>query len=351
MVHADALHGYDNSAHADLMVRMRHVHHYLERHGRIQPRLARAHSEISARLGQDGFLIEGGAIPTGADLRDAESMLREAFDATAARDSWCLDYLRIVHGLGWPTPALEGRAADQAKALTTLIDRAPKVTGFGSTRAGKRFRDLIGHLRAMDRPLTIVSAASHIGAEPYTLAMFLEVAGLSDVRVIAHDGDAAHHYAAREGRYLASEISIDFRLGHLPPGFRDFFEHAGDGVVRLSSRIRERVEWSPRPLLLPDEGLRPADVYMIRNAWVHLSPGNRVRLARSLAQLLPADGLVFTRNTHVEEMQVAFARIGRDQHIWRCPQSASVDGLDQKRMKAAHDEIIGLGEAGTPESS
>ncbi|MEV6096038.1 CheR family methyltransferase [Nocardia sp. NPDC051981] len=223
-----------------------------------------------------------------------------------------------------------------------MLDPRLEVTGFGAYP--HRFAALVDIVSRRSRPVSIISAACHNGAETYSAAMYLHDAGIA-AQIVAHDGDAGHHERAVCGEYLRTEIEIDFAMGRLPQRFRRYFVPCVD-PDRLTIRedIRAMVDVALSPRLLPRDGIASADVIMIRNAWVHLRPGQRLDLLGRLRSALNPSGVIFTRSNHRAEMSAACPEltaqpIGRSQHIYGRPWPDFRDRLAPIAMAPAVDPL------------
>lgn len=181
------------------------------------------------------------------------------------------------------------------------------MTGFGAYP--ERFTHLVDLIR--DRGArSVISAASHNGGEPFTLAMHLVDQGLTDVRIVAHDGRPDRYPVLQRAEYLRTEIGVDFAMGRLPERFREFFVPAEDpDRLGIHPDVRALVDVRP-PCLLPWEGVEPAEIYMIRNLWIHIHPPERAELARRIRDVLPSDGAVAVRTAHHCEIGAMAPRLG-----------------------------------------
>ncbi|MEU7628674.1 CheR family methyltransferase [Nocardia sp. NPDC049220] len=224
-----------------------------------------------------------------------------------------------------------------------MRDMRWEVTGFGAYP--QRFTQAIELIRAMNRPVKIIAGACHNGAEPFTMAMHLIYAGISDVKVIAHDGHAEHHKAAMRGQYLKSEIDVDFKMERLPEHFREYFVPVDDDK-RLGIRedVRGLIQFTPGPVLLPGEGIESADVFAIRNLWHHIQPRNRIFLVGKLRDALPADGVILTRTVHWNEIAETAPKLGT--HIYGRPFSDAEQRLARLTLAPAFDPLYAERHAG-----
>jgi hypothetical protein len=255
-------------------------------------------------------------IHLGAPLRDAAVDPRPG-DASVPTNAGQPGELGNPHGPHVVAPEAVGRE-DQARARNRQdsaavpaefddlddLDHVPlvnRVTAFGNDPA--LWPALIAHLRTFDRPVTVWSAGCHTGCETYTLAMHVLEAGLDNVRVVASDALTAQLALTRRGLYFADEVMKDVKAGRLPDAMHArYFRPAGRGLVEITDDVRGLVEVLPEPLYVP-ERVDAADVIMLRNIWVHLTPGERLTLVQKLAECLPADGLVVFRNLYPAEVE------------------------------------------------
>lgn len=208
------------------------------------------------------------------------------------------------------------------------------ITGFGY--GGTVWPALVDKLRAYDRPVTVWSAGCQIGCETYTLAMHVLEAGLTGVRIQASDALAAYLDIAHRGLYFRHEVLIDVKMGRLSRAmFERYFRPVGRDFVQVVDEVRALVEFLG-PIYVPDR-VDPADVVLLRNIWVHITPDERCDLVRQLAQKLPADGLVVFRLCHPAEVDQVMPRRGHKRIYGRPDPHLSGRHLHGWRRKLPHD--------------
>ena len=83
----------------------------------------------------------------------------------------------------------------------------------------------------------------------------------------------------------------------------------GRKLVSIAPSLRSSVEFTHEPAHVPDV-IEAADVIMLRTAWVHIEPEERIELVRKLHTALPPDGLVVMRNFFPEEVEMVMAKAG-----------------------------------------
>ena len=141
-------------------------------------------------------------------------------------------------------------------------------------------------------PLRIWSAACCTGEEPLSIAIALAEAGLLDrhpVEIVASDASGAMVERARRGVY--GERSFRSLPAHLKARW---FRAEGAGW-RVDPALHARVQW--RVANLVDAAavapLAGADVIYCRNVFIYFSDETIVRVVRTLADGMPADGVLF----------------------------------------------------------
>lgn len=211
------------------------------------------------------------------------------------------------------------------------------ITDFGLQP--KRHEQLVSRLRRFERPLTIVSAASHNGCEPLTLAMHLVDQNI-DARIIAHDGRPDRYPVLSTAEYLKTEVDMDFKLDRLPPRFRRFFVPTEDPERwAMHPEIRARVTY-PGVRRLPYEGIEPADVYLLRNLWIHIHPEERIEVVRRLHDAMPADGIMSVRTAHPDEVRRTADALDRDRYyLWSRPHADAGARLRDAPLEPARDPL------------
>ena len=141
-------------------------------------------------------------------------------------------------------------------------------------------------------PLRIWSAACCTGEEPLSIAIALAEAGLLDghpVEIVASDASPAMLERAQRGVY--GERS--FRS--LPAHLRARWFRAEGAGWRVDPALHARVRWQVANLVdaAAVAPLAAADVVYCRNVFIYFSDETIVRVARSLADNMPGDGVLF----------------------------------------------------------
>ena len=142
-------------------------------------------------------------------------------------------------------------------------------------------------------PMRIWSAACCSGEEPLSIAIALAEAGLLGTRpieIMASDASPAMLERARRGLY--GERSFRSLPAHLRA--RWFREDEG-GLWRVDPYLHERVQWSVVNLVDAAQ-VRPlatADVVFCRNVFLYFADATIGRVARTLWEGMPEDGLLF----------------------------------------------------------
>jgi chemotaxis protein methyltransferase CheR len=141
-------------------------------------------------------------------------------------------------------------------------------------------------------PLRIWSAACCTGEEPVSIAIALAEAGLLQdrrVEIVASDASAAMVERARLGRY--GERS--FR--NLPSELRARYFRPDGSAWRVDERLHGRIRWTTANLVDRDAvlPLAHADVIFCRNVFIYFADETIREIARTLADGLPDDGVLF----------------------------------------------------------
>jgi chemotaxis protein methyltransferase CheR len=146
--------------------------------------------------------------------------------------------------------------------------------------------------RSATAPLRIWSAACCSGEEPLSIAIALAEAGLLEgrpVEIVASDASRAMVERARRGVY--GERS--FRS--LPAHLRERWFRREEGSWRVDPALHARVRWGIVNLVDP-AAVRPwaaADVVFCRNVFIYFSDETIGRVARTLADAMPDEGVLF----------------------------------------------------------
>lgn len=146
--------------------------------------------------------------------------------------------------------------------------------------------------RSPGAPLRVWSAACCTGEEPISIAIALAEAGLLDghpVEIVATDASRAMVDRARRGVY--GERS--FRS--LPAHLRERWFRRDGELWRVDPELHGRVRWGVANLVDP-AAVRThaaADVVYCRNVFIYFSDETIGRVARSLAEGMPDEGVLF----------------------------------------------------------
>jgi chemotaxis protein methyltransferase CheR len=141
-------------------------------------------------------------------------------------------------------------------------------------------------------PLRIWSAACCTGEEPVSIAIALAEAGLLQdrrVEIVASDASAAMVERARLGRYRERS----FR--NLPSELRARYFRPDGSAWRVDERLHGRIRWTTANLVDRDAvlPLAHADVIFCRNVFIYFADETIREIARTLADGLPDDGVLF----------------------------------------------------------
>jgi chemotaxis protein methyltransferase WspC len=136
-----------------------------------------------------------------------------------------------------------------------------------------------------------LSVPCSTGEEPYSIAMTLLDAGLSNERFHIDAIDINQHLLEIARRGLFGRNS--FRGGELK--FRNQYFHQTDAGFRLSDRVRQSVRFEQGNVL--EEGFRfgsePYNLIFCRNLLIYFYTEAQSQALENLRQLLTADGLLF----------------------------------------------------------
>jgi chemotaxis protein methyltransferase CheR len=147
----------------------------------------------------------------------------------------------------------------------------------------------------LDRPLVVWSAASSIGAEPYTIAMVLD--------------QVAERVRGLRCRILATDICTDVlakaklavypeeMLAPVPqPLRRRYFLRSRDAdrpTVRLVPRIRRMVEFGRLNLMDEEYGIDDVDIVFCRNILIYFDKARQQAVLRRICRHLRPGGYLF----------------------------------------------------------
>jgi chemotaxis protein methyltransferase CheR len=147
--------------------------------------------------------------------------------------------------------------------------------------------------RSRERALTVWSAASSSGQEPYSLAMLLldrfpDVVRTWNVRIIATDLSAEMLGRAASGRYTQLEVNRGLPAPALVKHF-----HRDGSFWQLDDRVRQMVEFRSLNLVKPWPFVPQIDLLLLRNVLIYFDvPTKQEILARCRSVLRPDGHLV-----------------------------------------------------------
>lgn len=158
--------------------------------------------------------------------------------------------------------------------------------------------------RSQARRLTIWSAASSTGQEPYSLAILLREHFPSlahwDVKIIATDLCESVLGRARTGRYNRAEAA----RGLSAPLLARYFQEDADGFL-LREEVRRTVEFRQFNLASPWGSLPEFDLILLRNVLIYFGPAAKRRVLEKTRGYLKPDGYLLLgaaeTTLHVDE--------------------------------------------------
>ena len=144
-------------------------------------------------------------------------------------------------------------------------------------------------------PLTVWSAASSTGEEPYTLAMVLSELAESQAlnwQILATDISTAVLERARRAIYTdACAAAIPGVLKHK---YLLRSRDRAQGLVRIHPRLRQRVTFQRLNLLSRHYNLpRPIDVIFCRNVFIYFNRATQAQILMRFVEALRPGGFVF----------------------------------------------------------
>jgi chemotaxis protein methyltransferase CheR len=146
--------------------------------------------------------------------------------------------------------------------------------------------------RAKERRLTIWSAASSTGQEPYSIAMLLrehfpELLNWN-VRILATDLNEEVLAKARAGQYGQVEIN----RGLAAPMLMKYFTRDGLKWI-ISGDLRRMVDFQQMNLAASWPAMPPMDVIFLRNVLIYFDAPTKKKILANARQLLRPDGVLF----------------------------------------------------------
>ena len=210
--------------------------------------------------------------------------------------------------LGMTIDAYVARLDHDADETQNLVDHLTiQETSF--FRDEFHFEALVRRvLPANHGPITVWSAGCATGAEPYSLAMALDEAGVADFRVVATDISRPAVERVRAGWYRESELRglSAARRGR-------YLARAGDGW-EIDPDLRARITVEHHNLLVDPVPAAPGELLAVfcRNVFIYLE---RARITTFLETLRP----------HLTDEGVVF--VGGSESIWAIPEGYRLDRL------------------------
>jgi chemotaxis protein methyltransferase CheR len=139
--------------------------------------------------------------------------------------------------------------------------------------------------------LKIWSAACSIGAEPYSIAMYLdELSPMGRHKIIATDIDNTILERAKQGEYVASEIK-NIKLEYLNKYFIE-----KDNKYTLNSKIRNMVTFKKHDLILENYD-KDFDLIVCRNVVIYFNQDVKDVIYKKFGQSLKKGGMLFVGAT------------------------------------------------------
>ena len=192
--------------------------------------------------------------------------------------------------------------------------------------------------RAQVRRLTIWSAASSSGQEPYSVAMLLlehfpQLAPWS-VRIVATDLSREMIERARRGRYSQFEVSRGLPL---PMQLKYFTRHGSE--YELLPQVRQMVEFREVNLAGALPALPMVDLVLMRNVLIYFDQPTRQRVLTQVRRLMPADGWLCLGSGEAGADDEHFRRLAVGPATWLRPALAEGTLPPGATTRAAVDEI------------
>jgi chemotaxis protein methyltransferase CheR len=139
--------------------------------------------------------------------------------------------------------------------------------------------------------LKIWSAACSIGAEPYSIAMYLdELSPMGRHKIIATDIDNTILERAKQGEYVASEIK-NIKLEYLNKYFIE-----KDNKYTLNSKISNMVTFKKHDLILENYD-KDFDLIVCRNVVIYFNQDVKDVIYKKFGQSLKKGGMLFVGAT------------------------------------------------------
>jgi chemotaxis protein methyltransferase CheR len=181
-----------------------------------------------------------------------------------------------------------------------------KILTVGETyffREGLHFTlltQLLPQFSKLNRTIKILSAASSIGCEAYSIAMLLEHYAKNtrhiDFEIDAFDINAEAVETAKNGRYTANSFRKD---GSSWKHIMDLYlvpndtsnDASEDGVFFVCDKIKRKVNYFPHNIMHSPN--KQYDIIFFRNALIYFSAQNRIIAVNNLVESLVNNGALF----------------------------------------------------------
>jgi chemotaxis protein methyltransferase CheR len=162
-------------------------------------------------------------------------------------------------------------------------------------RESEHFRILISDIRKNSRVGTLIwCAACSTGEEPYSIAMALLDAGITDFHIIASDVNRVVLSEFNKGVYHES------RLAQLPHRIRNrYFRPEGDGWYRIDGKLREYIAIKNLNLMDHVRFVRPFDYVFCRNVFIYFDEKSRTAALDTATANMKTGGLLFIGHAEV----------------------------------------------------
>lgn len=170
-------------------------------------------------------------------------------------------------------------------------------------------------VRAVDREVTLWSAACAAGQEPYSLAMVMDRSPMQAfnwrIRILGTDLSQQMVDRTRTGRYSRTEIERG-----LAPDLRErYFSQEGEEWVAREA-IRSMVETRVLNLAQPWPPLPKMDVIFLRNVLIYFDVETRRRIVDQVRRQLHPHGVLFLGSTeNILGLDDSFERVADGKHV------------------------------------
>jgi chemotaxis protein methyltransferase CheR len=177
-----------------------------------------------------------------------------------------------------------------------------KILTVGETyffREGLHFTlltQLLPQFSKLNRTIKILSAASSIGCEAYSIAMLLDHYAKNtrhiDFEIDAFDINAEAVETAKNGRYTANSFRKDgSSWKHIMDLYLTHDKTSNEDIFLVCDDIRRKVNFFPHNLM--HELHKQYDIIFFRNALIYFSSQNRIIAVNNLVESLVNNGALF----------------------------------------------------------